>query len=487
MSSREHLRRRAAARPLPITELAPADDANARPTPMAHDPRVLRNLPKTGQRPRPPRRGRRSPRRAGRSRAPDVGNARGARVVAREIRSRRPSRRGRRRHRAFAGKRGAPQAFPHLLFMMLEREVEAGTVHWCEGGAAFEIADLDGFIADTLVKYFRHSRYASFQRQLNLYGFKKNADGAFEHESFLRDRPELLTRVRAQSTKGGRARRAADAAAAAPERRRDAKRAPPAPAPVSTPPPPKRKRAAPIAAAPEPSCADALWGLAVSPRSETSDAFFAPLLACPIPEAAAAPPWAPLPTPPPPAGRDGAAPEPVARAAAAAPQRALPVAYEPAVEAGVGRVSTTCRRRWRPRARARAALLRRAPAGAREPPPRRRGALARSRSSRPRRRRRRGRAARAVAPSLLPSPRDGSEPTTESPRSSSRAALDDRIPSDEVRLLNRTFSDVGSDTWDVDDGPGEPAAAAAAPADPDDAVHALFDEIFAPSAVFIDR
>ena len=65
--------------------------------------------------------------------------------------------------------------------------------------------------------------------------------------------------------------------------------------------------------------------------------------------------------------------------------------------------------------------------------------------------------------------------------------LDDRIPSDEVRLLNRTFSDVGSDTWDVDDGPGEPAAAAAAPADPDDAVHALFDEIFAPSAVFIDR
>ena len=91
-------------------------------------------------------------------------------------------------------------------------------------------------------------------------------------------------------------------------------------------------------------------------------------------------------------------------------------------------------------------------------------------------------------PPLLPSPRDGSEPTTESPRSElAPPRLDDRIPSDEGRLLNRTFSDVGSDTWDVDDGPGEPAAAAAAPADPDDAVPALFDEIFAPSAVFIDR
>ncbi|KAH8068066.1 DNA binding protein [Aureococcus anophagefferens] len=295
MSSREHLRRRAAARPLPITELAPADDANARPTPMAHDPRVLRNLPKTG-------------------------------------------------------KRGAPQAFPHLLFMMLEREVEAGTVHWCEGGAAFEIADLDGFIADTLVKYFRHSRYASFQRQLNLYGFKKNADGAFEHESFLRDRPELLSVLQRRSL-----RRAAAAGA--------------------------------------------------------------------------------------------------------------------------------------PRARARAALLRRAPAGRQRP------ALTTAR-------RRLARSLLAPAPpppprpaprepslpSLLPSPRDGSEPTTESPRSElAPPRLDDRIPSDEVRLLNRTFADVGSDTWDVDDGPGEPAAAAAAPADPDDAVHALFDEIFAPSAVFIDR
>lgn len=55
------------------------------------------------------------------------------------------------------------------------------------------ITDLSAFIATTLVKYFRHSRYASFQRQLNLYGFRKNESGAFEHKFFIREMPDLLT------------------------------------------------------------------------------------------------------------------------------------------------------------------------------------------------------------------------------------------------------------------------------------------------------
>ena len=57
------------------------------------------------------------------------------------------------------------------------------------------ISDLSAFIANTLVKYFRHSRYASFQRQLNLYGFRKNESGAFEHKFFVREAPELLPKV----------------------------------------------------------------------------------------------------------------------------------------------------------------------------------------------------------------------------------------------------------------------------------------------------
>ena len=66
------------------------------------------------------------------------------------------------------------------------------------------ISNLTAFVAETLVKYFRHSRYASFQRQLNLYGFRKNERGAFEHEFFQRGNPEMLGRVlrTPQATKG---------------------------------------------------------------------------------------------------------------------------------------------------------------------------------------------------------------------------------------------------------------------------------------------
>jgi len=34
------------------------------------------------------------------------------------------------------GKRGAPQAFPHLLFLMLERENQE-IIRWCQEGRAF--------------------------------------------------------------------------------------------------------------------------------------------------------------------------------------------------------------------------------------------------------------------------------------------------------------------------------------------------------------
>mmetsp|Transcript_2936 Transcript_2936/g.9168 ORF Transcript_2936/g.9168 Transcript_2936/m.9168 type:complete len:186 (+) Transcript_2936:44-601(+) len=92
------------------------------------------------------------------------------------------------------GKRGAPQAFPHLLYLMLERE-PTEVIRWTQEGRAFMIMDLPAFIKHTLVKYFRHTRYASFQRQLNLYGFRKNQSGAFEHKCFRQDSPHLLTYV----------------------------------------------------------------------------------------------------------------------------------------------------------------------------------------------------------------------------------------------------------------------------------------------------
>ena len=118
------------------------------------------------------------------------------------------------------GRRGAPQAFPHKLFHILSDAHNARFVRWTKDGQGFVILDQGGFAESVLPKYFRHKNFPSFQRQLNLYGFrkllrnvKKDRVGPFAnaaqhpscgtledehcywHPSFRRDQPRLISKL----------------------------------------------------------------------------------------------------------------------------------------------------------------------------------------------------------------------------------------------------------------------------------------------------
>lgn len=121
--------------------------------------------------------------------------------------------------------------FPRKLAEMLGNEPEV--LAWSQHGLSFFICDTDALTHQLLPKYFRRTymqlymgsrfepvlvptlhltthiriphtppdnKLTSFQRQLNLYGFRritKGADmGAYFHPQFRKDRPDLVARIR---------------------------------------------------------------------------------------------------------------------------------------------------------------------------------------------------------------------------------------------------------------------------------------------------
>jgi HSF-type DNA-binding len=105
-------------------------------------------------------------------------------------------------------KSGSP--FPNKLFDMLMRAEEDAISHiisFAPHGRAIQIHDSKALVS-LLPKYFTLSKIASFQRQLNLYGFgrlTKGPDrGCYYHEYFLRGRchEHLLDRMQRTKVKG---------------------------------------------------------------------------------------------------------------------------------------------------------------------------------------------------------------------------------------------------------------------------------------------
>ena len=101
---------------------------------------------------------------------------------------------------------GVSQPFPGKLMEVLSRTDLAEIIEWMPHGRAFLVKQPKTFASQVLPRYFKQSKYLSFTRQLNLWGFKRITRGkdmgCYYHEIFLRGRPHLAMRMKRQKIKG---------------------------------------------------------------------------------------------------------------------------------------------------------------------------------------------------------------------------------------------------------------------------------------------
>lgn len=100
--------------------------------------------------------------------------------------------------------------FPARLHAMLSDEQHSHIISWMPHGRAWKVLNKDKFVDKVIPKYFGQSNYASFNRQLSGWGFKrlhqKGPDsGCYYHECFLRGHPRLTALMRRAPAGKGRA------------------------------------------------------------------------------------------------------------------------------------------------------------------------------------------------------------------------------------------------------------------------------------------
>ncbi|KAL7542825.1 hypothetical protein ACHAXR_012177 [Thalassiosira sp. AJA248-18] len=104
---------------------------------------------------------------------------------------------------------GIYDPFPLKFHRMLDQVKEEGQesiVSWLPHGRAFKIHQPKVFAATIMTRFFNQSKYTSFQRQLNLYGFSRccrgRDAGAYHHPFFLRGKQTLSKNIVRTKIKG---------------------------------------------------------------------------------------------------------------------------------------------------------------------------------------------------------------------------------------------------------------------------------------------
>ncbi|ODV89881.1 hypothetical protein CANCADRAFT_19045, partial [Tortispora caseinolytica NRRL Y-17796] len=70
----------------------------------------------------------------------------------------------------------ARPAFVVKLWSMVNDPENSKYMHWTDDGTAFIVTGREQFEKSVLPKYFKHSNFSSFVRQLNMYGWHKVQD-----------------------------------------------------------------------------------------------------------------------------------------------------------------------------------------------------------------------------------------------------------------------------------------------------------------------
>lgn len=99
-------------------------------------------------------------------------------------------------------------AFVNKLWSMVNDKSNQHYIHWSSNGESIVVPNREKFVKEVLPKYFKHSNFASFVRQLNMYGWHKVQDvrsgsilsnndsrWEFENEHFKRGKEDLLENI----------------------------------------------------------------------------------------------------------------------------------------------------------------------------------------------------------------------------------------------------------------------------------------------------
>jgi hypothetical protein len=105
---------------------------------------------------------------------------------------------------------GGTRHFPWKLHFLLEQVEETGThasiIAWLPGGRSFKVHQKDKFAIIVLPAFFNTTKYKSFQRSLNLWGFetvsKGPSKGVCSHPLFVRGQPSLCHQMSRVIVKG---------------------------------------------------------------------------------------------------------------------------------------------------------------------------------------------------------------------------------------------------------------------------------------------